>query len=140
MNKKYLVELTKDERKRLRKLISAGAAPARMLDRARILLKADLGEHPEGRVLIDREIAGMLETSTATVQRVRERFCTQGLEAALQRSVPDRVYELWTDEPKRASSRLRARRRPVGGSAGACGSWRTKRSSSASSRASPTKR
>jgi len=48
MNKKYVVELTKDERKRLRKLISAGSAPARMLNRARILLKADLGEYSEG--------------------------------------------------------------------------------------------
>src|SRR5215211_5556719 len=91
--KKYVVELTKDERKRLRKLISAGTAPARMLNRARILLKADLGEHSQGRALIDREIAKMLETSTATVQRVRERFCTQGLDAALERSVPDRVYK-----------------------------------------------
>ena len=53
MNKKYVVELTKDERKRLRKLISAGTAPARMLNRARILLKADLGEHSQGRALID---------------------------------------------------------------------------------------
>jgi Homeodomain-like domain len=97
MNKKYLVELTKDERKRLRKLISAGSAPARMLNRARILLKADLGEYSEGRALIDRELAGMLETSTATVQRVRERFCTQGLDAALERSVPDRVYKRTLD-------------------------------------------
>jgi hypothetical protein len=77
MNKKYVVELTKDERKRLRKLISAGTAPARMLNRARILLlKADVGEHAKGEMLIDKEIAKMLETSTAIVQRVRERFCT----------------------------------------------------------------
>jgi transposase len=104
MNKKYVVELTKDERKRLRKLISAGSAPARMLNRARILLKADLGEHCEGRVLIDREIAAMLETSTVTVQRVRERFCTQGLDAALERSVPDRLYKRTLDG--RAEARL----------------------------------
>jgi transposase len=104
MNKKYVVKLTKDERKRLRKLISAGTAPARMLNRARILLKTDLGEHSEGRVLTDREIAGMLETSTATVQRVRERFCTQGLDAALERSVPDRLYKRSLDG--RAEARL----------------------------------
>jgi hypothetical protein len=104
MNKKYVVKLTKDERKRLRKLISAGTAPARMLNRARILLKTDLGEHSEGRVLTDREIAGVLETSTATVQRVRERFCTQGLDAALERSVPDRLYKRSLDG--RAEARL----------------------------------
>jgi hypothetical protein len=97
MNKKHVVKLTEAEREHLRKLISAGTAPARMLNRARILLKADAGEHASAPALIDREIAGMLETSTATVQRVRERFCAQGFEAALERSVPDRVYERTLD-------------------------------------------
>ena len=46
----------------------------------------------------------MLETSTATVQRVRERFCGQGLEAALERSVPERVYRRSFDG--RAEARL----------------------------------
>jgi hypothetical protein len=93
MNKKYVVELTKAERERLLKLLSAGTAPARMLTRARILLKADVGEHAEGPSRFDREIAGMLETSAATVGRVRERFCRQGLDAALERSPPERVYK-----------------------------------------------
>lgn len=35
----------------------------------------------------------MLETSQTIVARVRVRFCRQGLEAALERSVPDRAYE-----------------------------------------------
>ena len=35
----------------------------------------------------------MLETSSATVGRVRERFWRQGLDAALERSMPDRAYE-----------------------------------------------
>ena len=102
--KKYVVELTEDEREQLHKLISSGSASARMLNRARILLKADLGKRSEGGALIDREIASMLETSTATVQRVRERFCRQGLEAALERSVPDRLYERSFDG--RAEARL----------------------------------
>jgi transposase len=93
MRKKYIVQLTEEERKYLRKLISAGSAPARKLNRARILLKADVGQHAEGEALIDHEIAYMLETSTATVQRVRERFYEGGLEAALERSLPDRVYK-----------------------------------------------
>jgi transposase len=94
VKKKYVVELTKEERERLLKLIRAGEAPARMLNRARVLLKADIGEHTSGGpALPDREIAGMLETSSATVQRVRERFFSQGLDAALERSAPDRVYE-----------------------------------------------
>jgi hypothetical protein len=43
MNRKYVVVLTEAERERLRKLISAGTAPARMLNRARILLKKRAG-------------------------------------------------------------------------------------------------
>jgi transposase len=106
MKKKYVVELTIDQREHLRKLISAGTAPARMLSRARILLKADVGEHAGGgaQALIDKEIAKMLETSAATVQRVRERFCRQGLDAALERSMPDRVYKRSFDG--RAEARL----------------------------------
>ena len=87
----------------MHKLISAGSASARMLNRARILLKADVGEHSEGEPLLDREIAPMLETSTATVQRVRERFCRQGLDAALERSAPDRLYERTFDGRAEAS-------------------------------------
>jgi transposase len=95
MRKKYIVELTEEEREQLHKLISSGTAPARKLNRARILLKADVvGKHAnKGEALIDREIAQMLETSPATVQRVRERFYEGGLEAALERSLPDRVYK-----------------------------------------------
>jgi len=40
MKKKYLVELSEQEREYLHKLISSGTAPARKLNRARILLKA----------------------------------------------------------------------------------------------------
>jgi hypothetical protein len=92
MKKEYVVELTKEEREYLHKLISSGSAPARKLNRARILLKADVGKHAEAQALSDRQIARMLETSTATVQRARERFYEGGLQAALERSKPDRVY------------------------------------------------
>lgn len=119
--KKYLVVLTETERERLRKLLSAGAAPARMLTRARILLKTDQGEHAGGPALTDGRIAEMLETSAATVGRVRERFCRQGLDAALERSLPDRVYKRSLDG--RAEARLialaSARSLPRDGSAGA---------------------
>src|SRR3712207_9049275 len=68
----YIVELTEEEREYLHKLISSGTAPARKSNRARILLKADGGRHAEGEAPIDKEIARMLETSTATVQRDRK--------------------------------------------------------------------
>jgi hypothetical protein len=58
MKKRYVVELTREEREDLFKLISRGSASARKLNRARILLKADVGEHSEGEALSDRDIAG----------------------------------------------------------------------------------
>ena len=62
MKKKYLVELSAEEREYLHKLISSGSAPARSkFNRARILLKADVvGKHAEAQALIDKEIARML--------------------------------------------------------------------------------
>lgn len=101
MNKRYVVELTNEERKRLGKLVSSGTAPARMLNRARVLLKADAQGHDRWT---DERIARALDTSVATVGRVRKRFCRQGLEAALKRSLPDRVYERSLDG--RAEARL----------------------------------
>ena len=61
MKRKYLVELSEQEREYLHKLISSGTAPARKLNRARILLKADVtGKHAEAQALSDRQIAQML--------------------------------------------------------------------------------
>src|SRR5215208_3742236 len=103
MKKKYLVELSEQEREYLHKLIPSGTAPARKMNRARILLKADVVKHAEPQALSDRQIARMLETSIATVQRARERFYEGGLQAALERSKPDRLYKgsLWRGVPKR---------------------------------------
>jgi hypothetical protein len=58
------------------------------LFKARILLKADAG--PEGPAWIDARIAEALEVDVSTVERVRQRFVEQGLEAALGRKEPDR--------------------------------------------------
>jgi hypothetical protein len=87
---KYAVYLTEAERARLRTLIGSGAAPARLLTRARILLKANQGEG--GPCWSDDAIAGAVEVHPATVARVRRRFVEAGLEAALERKRPDRVY------------------------------------------------
>lgn len=83
--KKYLVELTDEERTELSDLISAGEARARKLTRARILLKSDDG-------WTDPEIGDALDCSPATVQRTRKRFTEDGL-AAVERRKPDRIYE-----------------------------------------------
>ena len=88
---KYAVELTEAERARLRTMIGSGEAPARTLARARVLLKANQGEGGPGWT--DAAIAGALDVHPATVARVRRQFAEEGLDAALARRAPDRVYE-----------------------------------------------
>jgi hypothetical protein len=90
MKTKYAVCLTEAERARLRTLIGCGTAPARLLTHARILLKADQGEGGPG--WNDAAIAGALEICTATVGRIRRQYATAGLDAALERRMPQRVY------------------------------------------------
>lgn len=75
-NKKYIVDLTEAEREQLQQLISRGKPAARTVTRARILLQAAAGG-------TDRQIVAALSTSLATVERVRQRFVEEGLEAAL---------------------------------------------------------
>jgi transposase len=76
MNKRYIVNLTADERAGLLALLNKGAAPARRLTRARILLLADEGG-------TDRAIAAALHVHPATVERTRRRGVEGGPEAAL---------------------------------------------------------
>jgi len=82
-NKKYVVELTLDERALLIAKISKGSLSARANLKARILLKADKGAH--GEAWTDRRIWQSLETSPSTVARVREAFVMEGLEAVFAR-------------------------------------------------------
>jgi transposase len=86
--KKYKVTLTAEERQQLSELIATGKAAARKLAHARILLKADAADG--GPAWVDALIAEAVEVSVATVERVRQRFVEQGLEAALGRKQPDR--------------------------------------------------
>jgi hypothetical protein len=87
---KYAVRLSEVERARLRTLVGSGVAPARTLAHARILLKADQGEG--GAAWADAAIAGALEVHPTTVARVRRAYVEAGLDAALARKAPDRVY------------------------------------------------
>ena len=76
MAKKYLVNLTEDERAMWLTLTKKGAVAARTLTRAHILLHAD------GQAT-DDDIAKALHIGTATVERTRNRLVEEGLEAAL---------------------------------------------------------
>lgn len=90
MAKRYRVTLTPEEREQLRLMISRGKGDARRLAHARILLQADEAEGGPRRT--DEQIASALDASTRTVERVRERFVEQGLDAALLPRPGRRVY------------------------------------------------
>jgi len=81
--KKYIVTLTQEERTALDELVRNGRAAARKLLHGRILLKADASSGGPGWP--DEEISVALEVSTGTVQRIRQLFVEEGLEAALTR-------------------------------------------------------
>jgi transposase len=91
MKKKYIVELSKDERQTLQQLISAGKASARKLTHARILLKAD--NSPGGQNWQDSKISQALDVGTSTIERLRKRFIEEGLEAALNNRKANRQYK-----------------------------------------------
>ena len=74
--KKYIVNLTEEEREELLGLTRKGKISARSMKRAQILLKADEG-------LKDAEIVSALNTSRPTVERIRKRFVEGNLVKAL---------------------------------------------------------
>ena len=78
---KFKVTLTVEERKGLEHVVSVGKAAARRLAHARVLLLADEG--PGGPRRTDEDIIEALRVSPSTIARVRKRFVTESLGAAL---------------------------------------------------------
>jgi transposase len=79
VKKVYVVNLTKEEKSDLLKLVGKGEVRARKMNRAHILLLAD-----EDRT--DKDIAKALHTSPSTVERTRRRLVEGGVEHALNES------------------------------------------------------
>ncbi len=81
--KKYVVELSSDERAHLEGLISKGKSSAKAILKARILLKADQG--PLGPGWTDDRIVEALDTNPSMVTRVRRQLVEEGMTAVLDR-------------------------------------------------------
>ncbi len=81
--KKYVVELSGEERAHLGAVISKGKTAARTILKARILLKADQG--PLGEGWTDDRIVRALDSNETMVARVRRQLVEEGLEAVLSR-------------------------------------------------------
>jgi transposase len=79
--KKYLVTLDDDEHEQLEDLLHSGTHATRKVPRARILLKAAEGVE-------DSAIAAALSVGRATVERTRQRFVEEGVEALEERPRP----------------------------------------------------
>lgn len=88
MAKKYIVALSAAEREQLESITRGGKHPAYKVNHARILLKANINREDSGWT--DQAISEALDISRSTIERVRQRFVEQGLEAALSRQRPVR--------------------------------------------------
>ena len=81
--KKYIVRLSRDERDYLCELLKRGKSSAKVQLKARILLKADVGQGRKG--WSDNQIIEALDTSVSMVYRVRQQLVEEGFEAVLAR-------------------------------------------------------
>jgi hypothetical protein len=85
MNKKYIVQLTVEERKELQNLVKKGKTQAYRIKHANILLAVDAN----GLNLSDQNSTQMFNCHQNTVRYVRQRFVEQSIEAALERKKRD---------------------------------------------------
>mgnify|MGYP001562070156 FL=1 len=78
MNKKYKINLSSEEIKKLEEIISKGSDKSRKITRARILLLSD-EKNPEKH----KDIAKFLKITDESVTRICKRYVEEGLEIAL---------------------------------------------------------
>lgn len=79
MNKKYIVRLTAEERRTLRGVVKQLKGSSQKVRRAQMLLKADVS----GPGWTDARIAEAFDCRTRTVEKLRERFVTDGFVTTL---------------------------------------------------------
>lgn len=85
MEKKYIVDLTSEERADLESRLRGGQMGVRKVKRIQILLKADEGWS-------DERIAEAFDVGLSTVERTRRKFVERGLEGAITNRRPRRAY------------------------------------------------
>ena len=85
VKKKYIVDLTTEERAELENRLRGGQMVVRNVKRIQILLKADKGWS-------DERIAEALDVGLSTVERTRRKFVERGLEGAIKNRRPRREY------------------------------------------------
>jgi transposase len=112
MPKKYRVKLSKKQRTELRTMTRRGRIKVRRYKRAWVLLLAD-EKHPQGGQT-DAEIASRVELSNATVQRLRQQFVQEGLQAALSEKARPGAPKKFSGQDKAQITALACTKPPEG--------------------------
>src|SRR5471030_1978258 len=89
---RYKVTLTTDEREQLEVIIKKGKHSSLQFRNACILLNCDEGGH--GQKVSNEQIAQILQITTKTVERLKQRFIEEGFEACMDRKHYPAVTEL----------------------------------------------
>ena len=89
--KKFIVTLTKGERKELKQITSKGKHKSQKVINALILLGCDKGKHQD-KSLKNKEIAQVLKISMRKIDRVKKRFVVDGIDVTLNGKKGSRVY------------------------------------------------
>jgi len=93
---KYKVTLTKEERESLMAYTRQGSHTAKRVIHSLILLNVDQGSYNENRQT-NEQICDVLKTGMRTIDRVKQRFVMEGLEAALGVAPTSRIYDKKVD-------------------------------------------
>lgn len=93
---KYKVTLDEAERRMLEEITTRGRHSSQRLLNALILLKSDEGAYQSHKVT-NQAIAEVLPVSMRKIDRVKQRFVEEGLEAALDKRKAERTYVTKTD-------------------------------------------
>ena len=89
--KKYIITLSENERNTLSDITSKGKQKSQKILNALILLACDDGEYQTERST-NEEIARVLHISMRKIDRVKKRFVEEGIDAALDRKMGNRIY------------------------------------------------
>jgi transposase len=92
----YKVTLTSAEREQLKAIMCKGKHTSQQFRNACILLNCDAGKY--GQPFSNEHIAQMLQVTTKTIERVKQRFVEDGFEACIERKpYPSEVKDLKAD-------------------------------------------
>ena len=92
---RYKVTLTDSEREQMQSLMSKGRHSLLQFRNAFILFNCQEGEH--GQKASNEQIAQMLQITTRTVERLKQRFVEEGFEACMDRKAYPQVKQIKAD-------------------------------------------